>query len=628
MRNRYLLVSDVLAVGLAAWAAFAFRFDWNFTATRPEFLPFALTALAIKLPTFFLFGLYRRYWRYASLWDMVAVVLATFLASVLLSLVVVTGSIIGWFPGLSRSVPPLDWVFTLALTVGVRVSIRVLAETIGRRPAKAAARSRRVLIIGAGEAGTLVAREMQKNPQLGMRPIGFLDDDREKANKQIAGLAVMGALRDLSLVQKAQQVDEAVIAMPRAGGPLVRSVVDRCREINLSFRVVPGIFELLDGQASVTRLRPVDIADLLRRPQVPAQPSAAGYLTGARVIITGAGGSIGSELCRQVAHLSPQHLVLLGHGENSIFEIAGELRTRFPQVSIETVIADVRDQERIRRAFRRVQPTVVFHAAAHKHVPLMEENPPEAVTNNVAGTRNVLDAAVQVGVKRLVLVSTDKAAAPTNVMGASKRIAEALVARAAREHGVAYAVVRFGNVLGSRGSVVPIFKAQIERGGPITVTHPDVRRYFMTIPEAVHLILQAGGLAHGGELFVLDMGQPVLLREMAADMVRLSGFDQGEIPIVFTGLRPGEKIEEILWENDATIEPTARGDIRRVREPFAVDDGNLSGLVDRLLDAAARDDDDRIQRLLSEGIPSANLMVSPGTKSPGSPGAVVKFPST
>jgi len=316
----------------------------------------------------------------------------------------------------------------------------------------------------------------------------------------------------------------------------------------------------------------------------------------------------------------------LGHGENSLFDIAGELGTRFPSMSVQVALADVRDRDRIMRSFREAEPSVVFHAAAHKHVPLMEENAAEAVTNNVVGTRNVAEAAVAAGVQRFVMVSTDKAVAPCNLMGASKRVAELVVQRIARQHGGAFVVVRFGNVLGSRGSVVPIFKAQIERGGPVTVTHPDVRRYFMTIPESVHLTLEAGGIGQGGELFVLDMGEPVLLRDMAADMIRLSGFEETEVPIVFTGLRPGEKLDELLWEAGAVIEPTARGDVRRVVEPTVVTDEVLDTMVDRLAAAAAADDHHKIVRLFHECVPSAVLSAKPRPPASRTPGVVVQLP--
>ena len=506
------------------------------------------------------------------------------------------------------------------MTAGLRASLRAVAEQTSKRSGPVAGRHRRVLIVGAGDAGALAAKEMEKNPQLGLDAVGFLDDDPGKVHKRIYGLRVLGSVASMGRVVETCRVHEVVIAIPTADGPTVRAIVEKCQELGVPSRVMPGLYELLDGHARISRLRNVDIEDLLRRAQVTAESSGADYLTGARVVVTGAGGSIGAELCRQVAQAAPSALVLVGHGENSIFDIAGELSRRFPRIAVRAVIADVRDRERLQRVFRATEPTVVFHAAAHKHVPLMEDNAAEAVTNNVLGTRNVVEAALAVGVERLVMVSTDKAAAPSNMMGASKRVAEAVVRAAAAKHGKAYVVVRFGNVLGSRGSVVPIFKAQIEAGGPVTVTHPEVRRYFMTIPEAVHLILQAGGLGRSGELFVLEMGEPVRLRDMAGDMIRLSGFDPLQIPIVYTGLRPGEKLDEILWEKGATVESTARGDIRRVTEPHLIDATRLEELVVKLADAAVRDDSERIARLIREYIPSATVEARPRA---GLPGVVV-----
>lgn len=610
LRNRYVLLADILAVALAAWTAFALRFGWLFMGERDEFTLFILAAVGVKISVFFGFGLYQRYWRYASFWDLMAVVLANSVASLLFGIVMVALRLADIIPGLSRSVLPIDWLLGLALTTGVRAGVRILAETMGGRSANRSTRSRRVLVVGAGDAGTLVAREMQKNPQLGMTPVAFLDDEPSKQRKRIYGIQVLGPVASLGAVVRSRPIDEVVIAIPRAGGAVVRAVAESCREQGVPSRVMPGIYELLDGQFGVSRLRQLDIADLLRRPQVTATTANAEYIAGSTIVITGAGGSIGSELCRQVAHAGPRHLVLLGHGENSLFEAASELRLRFPAISIQTVIADVRDRDRLIRVLGAIRPDVVFHAAAHKHVPLMEDNIGEAVTNNVLGTRNVAEAAVAAGAQRFVLVSTDKAVAPTNVMGASKRVAEMIVQDIAQREGRPFVVVRFGNVLGSRGSVVPLFKAQIERGGPITVTHPDVRRYFMTIPEAVHLILQAGGLGKGGELFVLDMGQPVLLCEMAADMIRLSGFESHEIPIVFTGLRPGEKLDEALWEDDARVAATAQPDIRIVTGEKRVNSEELAILVDRLIDAAGRDES-RVVRLLHECIPTASLTATP-----------------
>jgi FlaA1/EpsC-like NDP-sugar epimerase len=634
MRNRYVFIADVLITALAVWAAYGIRFGFLFIQFRTEFWFFMAAALLIKPATFYLFGLYRRYWRYAGYWDIVAVFLANCAASIVLMLVMYgllmtpqPGAIPprGFITGLSRSVLALDWLLTLSMTFGCRASVRAVAETMQVLPRQHLSPAKHVLIVGAGDAGALVAREMQKNPQLGLRPIGFLDDARDKAHQQIHDVPVLGNIASMLAVAASRRVDEVVIAIPTAGGRTVRSVAERCQALGIPSRVMPGFYELLDGQVNVSRLRSVDITDLLRRPQVMAQANPPAYLEGACVVVTGAGGSIGSELCRQVAHAKPSRLLLLGHGENSLFDIAGELRARFPSMPVQVCLADVRDRERIMRIFREAQPGVVFHAAAHKHVPLMEENAAEAVTNNIVGTRNVAEAAVAAGVQQFVLVSTDKAVAPSNLMGASKRVAELIVQRIAREQGGAFVVVRFGNVLGSRGSVVPLFKAQIERGGPVTVTHPEVRRYFMTIPESVHLILQAGGIGQGGELFVLDMGEPVLLREMAADMIRLSGFDENEVPIVFTELRPGEKLNELLWEAGAVVEPTTRGDVRRVVEPAVVADDVLDSIVEKLVAAAAADDHQRIVRLFHECLPSAAL-ASKRPSPPRTPGVVVQLP--
>jgi FlaA1/EpsC-like NDP-sugar epimerase len=626
MRNRYVFTADILIVTLAVWAAYGIRFGFDFIVFRTEFVSFLIAAVVIKLAAYYAFGLYRRYWRYAGYWDLVAIVLANSAASAVLMMVMYGLLMTEFITGLSRSVLALDWILAVTMTVGSRASIRAVAETMTALPYQSSTPDRHVLIVGAGDAGAMVAREMQKNPQLGLRPLGFLDDARDKAHQRIHGLPVLGNIASMPAVAQSRRVDEVVIAIPTAGGRTVRSVAERCQALGIPSRVMPGFYELLDGQVRVSRLRGVDITDLLRRPQVMSQASPPGYLEGASVVVTGAGGSIGAELCRQVAHARPARLLLLGHGENSLFDIAGELRTRFSSMFVEVALADVRDRDRVMRIFRRAEPTVVFHAAAHKHVPLMEENAAEAVTNNVVGTRNVAEAALAVGVERFVMVSTDKAVAPSNIMGASKRVAELVVQRIARQHGGAFVVVRFGNVLGSRGSVVPIFKSQIERGGPVTVTHPDVSRYFMTVPEAVHLILEAGGIGQGGELFVLDMGEPVRLRDLAADMIRLSGLDEAEVPIVFTGLRPGEKLNELLWEAGAVIEPTARGDVRRVVEPTVVTDEVLDAMVDRLAAAAAVDDHHKIVRLFHECLPSAALTAKPRPPASRTPGVVVQLP--
>jgi FlaA1/EpsC-like NDP-sugar epimerase len=603
MRNRYLLICDVPIVGIAAYGAFALRFDWYIPRSRPEFLPYLIAALLIKPAVFLGLGMYSRLWRYASVRDLIAVLTAVSVASAAMSVFVAAGVLSGALAEFSRAVLFIDWLLTLCATGGLRMAVRLVAENRTGGVA-AGGEARRVLVVGAGDAGSMVVREMRRNPHLLMTPVAFLDDDRSKHGKRVQGVPVIGETAALAGAIAQYQIAEVIIAMPKVAGHVVRALAAACREADTPSRIVPGVFELLDGQLTVSRLRQVDIADLLRREQITTPPETSSYLRQKNVVVTGAGGSIGSELCRQIALANPASLVLLGHGENSIFEAQLRLREQFPHLAVQAFIADIRDQSRLAACFERVRPQVVFHAAAHKHVPLMEENPEEAITNNVLGTRNVVDAAVACGVERLVLISTDKAVAPTSVMGASKRLAEIIVRNEAQRSGRAFSVVRFGNVLGSRGSVVPVFKRQIERGGPITITHPDVKRFFMTIPEAVHLVLRAGGLSSGGELFVLNMGAPVPIVQLAEDLIRLSGLNTDDIRVVFTGLRPGEKLEEALWETGAVVEPTAHPELLLVREEDGLDATRVMQSLDRLVSAAATGTRLNFEAMLAQWLPS------------------------
>ena len=567
MRNRYVLLIDLPLIFLAACGAFLLRFDWFFATNRPEWMPFLILALVLKPIVFMAFGLYGRYWLYATANDLVVVVMGVSAASGVIALLIGIGMTTRTIQEFSRSVVLIDWLLTLVAVGGLRFGLRLLNDRHMVRIGSKSGPRRNLLVVGAGAAGAAVLREIQRNPGLGLRPVGLLDDDRVKRGKRILGVRVLGDLQTLPTMITTHGVQEVIIAMPTAPGPVIRSVAQACATAGVVSRTLPGIFELLDGRVSISRLRDVDVSDLLRRPEILGPVDTASYATGKTVLVTGAGGSIGLELSRQVAHSRPQRLVLLGHGENSLFEAEHQLRSAFRDVRFTTVVADVRDPDRITQVFKQHRPDIVFHAAAHKHVPMMEQNPEEAITNNVLGTSHVVAAALEHGTSRFVLISTDKAVEPRNLMGASKRVAEQVVMQAARRAGRAFAVVRFGNVLGSRGSVVPFFKRQIAAGGPVTVTHKDVTRFFMTIPEAVHLVLQACGMARGGELFVLNMGRPVRIADLAQDLISLSGFAPEEIEIVYTGLRPGEKLDERLWDTGATVDGTAHPDIMRVTEP-------------------------------------------------------------
>jgi FlaA1/EpsC-like NDP-sugar epimerase len=421
----------------------------------------------------------------------------------------------------------------------------------------------RARIAGAGDAGAMVAREMLRNPQMGYQLLGFLDDDPDKQGLRVHGVPVVGTLADLPRCILELQVEEILIAMPTAPGDVIRRVFDLARPTNARVRTLPGYYELVSGQASVQRAREVRLEDLLRRAPAPMDlGGVAGYLTGEVVLVTGAGGSIGSEICRQVSRFGPRQLLLLGHGEGSIYRILVELQSSFPDVRYEPILANVRDREKLDWVIEHYRPQVIFHTAAYKHVPLSEFNIDEVVLNNVIGTHNLVSAAEAGDVERLVFVSTDKAVDPVNVMGMTKCLGEWIVQHAARRCGRAYVAVRFGNVLGSRGSVVPLFQKQIAAGGPLTVTHPDVTRYFMTIPEAVRLVLQAAALGDGGEVFVLDMGEPVRIYDLACDLIHLYGMEpERDISIIFTGLRPGEKLHEALYTQAEAVQSTSHPDI-------------------------------------------------------------------
>ncbi|MCA1899990.1 MAG: polysaccharide biosynthesis protein [Chloroflexi bacterium] len=610
IRNRVVLIGDLALITVSVLGSFALRLD---VSQLPFYFPAALmmcaVALLIKVPVYFYFGLYRRLWIYASTSELRLITVAVTAASVLTSgvmLLLISAGILQ--PGMPRSALGIDWLLSLVLIGGSRFALRILAEqhsvTVRHN-----AKPKRALIIGAGDAGALVVRELQRPSQLNLVPIGFLDDDPAKQNHQIYGVSVIGKVNRLADILDNQQVDEVIIAIPSAPGSIIRLVNDECRKKGIPSRTMPGIYELLGGKVSVNRLREVDITDLLRREHVRVNDEKVGQaLEGKRVLVTGAGGSIGRELSRQIARRSPAELVLLGHGENSIFEILLELQGNYPGLKLIPVIADIRNAQRLESIFAKHQPQVVFHAAAHKHVPLMEANPVEAISNNVLGTRNLVNAAVAHNVERFVLISTDKAVRPSSIYGATKRLAEMIVLDAARAHNRAFTVVRFGNVLGSRGSIIPIFKNQIANGGPVTVTHPDMVRFFMTIPEAVYLVLQAASMQGGGEVFVLNMGEPVRILDLAEDLIKLSGLEpHKDIEITFTGIRPGEKLAEELWDSDSALKPTPHPDISRLDEPSTLPTSKLIQAVERLTTLSLSDDRAAITALLASLIPGCSI---------------------
>ncbi len=593
----------LLSLG-ATFLATVARFEhWPPAAPYDDLLPiYAVVACIARFCVFYATGAYSQAWRYASVREAVLLVYSGFFATLL---TVLGGRLLVGFNGtpVPWSILILDATLFMGGAVGIRLVARARRQQVFGR-AKAMRDGRRTLIIGAGSAGQLVARELNDSTRTGMVPFGFLDDDPSLHGKKILGLPVLGYTGDMVEIAKAASLDLVVIATPSAPGSFIRKIVQLAREAGVEARTVPGLDDLLSGRVSIAALRQVQIGDLLRREPVEVDLQGLQSMAAGRtILITGAGGSIGSELCRQISTLNPGHIILLGHGENSIFEIHAELRERFPDVRTVPIIADVKDAERIHRVFQDWRPFAVFHAAAHKHVPLMEDNVIEAVLNNVVGTRNVVTSALDAGVQHFVLVSTDKAVRPANIMGATKRVAEMIVCHAAHTHQTHFMSVRFGNVLGSRGSVVPTFMRQIRNGGPITLTHPDMRRFFMTIPEATRLVLQAGAIGTGGEVFCLDMGEPVRIYDLALDLIRLSGLTEGEdIEIVFNGVRPGEKLYEELFFSGDEVLKTSHPKIMKAR--YDAPDLRVYMQIVQLIESAMRNASDSfLRRSLEEIVP-------------------------
>jgi FlaA1/EpsC-like NDP-sugar epimerase len=564
------LAADAALIAAAWWLAFQLRFDFEVPIFFRRMLwETILIVVAIKLAVFVAFGFYNRWWRYVSTQDMWRAATGVAAASAIAAVAIYFG-----YPvervRLPRGVALADLLLLLAFVTGTRL----LARTVIERPAsgRILARGKEVLIVGAGDAGRLILDEIQRSRALGYTPMGLIDDDTRKKGMKLRGVKVLGTTADLPHVIRDNRPDEILIAIPSAPGELRRRVVEVARAAGVPVKTLPGLYELISGDLDLAgQIRPVQVEDVLGREPVEVDLDAiASFLAAETVLVTGAGGSIGSELCRQIARMDPARLILLDHGESALFEIERELVDERGFKACFPILADVKSERKVRQIFDRYRPTVVFHAAAYKHVPLMEANPLEAVRNNTLATKVVADAAVEAGAKRFVLVSTDKAADPKNLMGQSKALCERIVEAygARKDVSTRFCAVRFGNVLGSSGSVIPIFRRQIEKGGPVTVTHPDMTRYFMTIPEAVALVIQAAAIGGQGRIYVLDMGEPVKILDLARNMIRLSGREpETEIAIEFVGARPGDKLEEVLWSEGESVAPTEHPKVLRVSRP-------------------------------------------------------------
>ena len=623
MKNRFLayknflliLLLDVLLLGGTWWFSYLLRFNFDVPAYSTEMglrlLPFVVL---VKVLVFYFFHLYRGMWRYTSLIDLLNVIKASISSTlILISIFIFSHYLVGF----SRSIFVIDCALTILVISGSRIALRLYfefkseAKETSFLPGSLFTSNKKrknavnLLIIGAGDSGEKIHREIRDNPTMKYRVVAYLDDDYTKQGKMIHGIPVMGKVKQLKLVAQKMDIHEVLIAIPSSSSEQMRVIVEICKQSGLSFKTLPGLGELINGKITVKAIREVAYRDLLGRSVINLEKERiGGYLENTRVLVTGAGGSIGSELCRQICRFKPKTLILFDQAESPLYDIDLELKREFPYVKVFPVLGDIRNKKRLLKTFETHKPQTVYHAAAYKHVPMLENQSWEAVLNNIEGTRNVVRVAKQYEVERFVLVSTDKAVRPTNIMGTTKRITELLVqCQHEEEHSTRFITVRFGNVVGSVGSVVPLFKRQIEMGGPVTITHPEVTRFFMTIPEASQLILQAGAMGKGGETFILEMGTPVKIVDMAKDLIRLSGFEPDvDIKIEYIGLRPGEKLyEELITEGEGIV-PTDHKKIMVI----AGQKCNLMTLnrqIDEIIEFAKDQDEQKIREMLMQIVP-------------------------
>ncbi len=610
LRNKHfywMVLIDAALVVAAYILAYLLRFEGSIPQYQISNLQKTLPLLIpIKLIVFYFFQLYRGMWRYTSILDIKNVILASTASSIILLISTIYAY---QFLGFSRSIFIIDWGLTIFFIGGIRIAIRLALTnhvstlwTISPYRKSRDSSDRRLLIIGAGGAGEKVLREILDNPGVHLNPVGFLDDAKEKLGKSIHGVPVVGTVDEIEEIPL--EYEEILIAVPSARGEQMRRIISACEKTGKKFRMVPSMGELIEGRITVNSIREVTLEDLVGRDEVRLdQDTVSEFLGGKRILVTGAGGSIGSELVRQIGRFDPMSICLMDFSEFNLFKIDMECRQRFPRLEIQAALGDIRDPGTVNGLFARYLPQVVFHAAAYKHVPIQEAHPREACMANVLGTKNVVEASLKTGVDRFVLVSTDKAVRPANVMGATKRLAEMLVDSMNGKAHTRFMSVRFGNVIRSSGSVIPLFQEQIARGGPVTVTHPDITRYFMTIPEAAQLILQAGAMGEGGEIFILEMGRPIRILDMARDLIRLQGYEpEKDIPIQFIGLRPGEKLyEELITEGEGIVS-TSHEKIMVLRGN-SCDPGMIVKSIEELLAEIHCLDEASIKRRLGDIVP-------------------------
>lgn len=570
-RKFLLLIVDFILISLSVYVALLLRFDAEIPVAYINiYLHSTLLITLGQLLIYYVFGMYTSLWRNASIEEMLRLFFAA-----------TAGGLFSYIFGqvlnmkLPRSVYIVAWLLTLLVVGSSRISYRVIRK-LRKYSKNGNPQAKRVMVIGAGDAGSMVVKELKTNRCEAYTPIAIIDDDKWKQHSSIHGVPVKGGREKIVETARSEKIDEIIVALPSVDRNQVSDILEICKQTHCRLKILPGVFDLIDGKASMDQLRDVSIEDLLGRdPVILNTEEIAGYLTGETILVTGGGGSIGSELCRQIARYSPKKLIIFDAYENNAYELQNELLRHADDLDLEVLIGSVRDKERLSEIFEHYRPGVIFHAAAHKHVPLMEANPAEAVKNNVFGTYNVAECAHKTGAKKFVLISTDKAVNPTNIMGATKRIAEMIIQGMNRISKTEFVAVRFGNVLGSNGSVIPLFKKQIEDGGPVTVTHSEITRFFMTIPEAACLVIQAGAMAEGGEIFVLDMGQPVKIVDLARDLIRLSGLEPDiDIEIKITGLRPGEKLYEELMMEEEGLQSTQNKKIH-IGRPMEIEYGQI-----------------------------------------------------